>query len=139
MLNIHRHPHAFAGLTAIFSARQDSTVAGLFGPTIHPHFTGAVGNPSSCLPTESVPGADSAKENGMPRSIFALFPGVFGRLLPMRSIRLTLRFIASRSRIPAGRRITIGRTAGVEARGTDHGFGLGLGGDHPERGPPRVA
>ena len=62
MLNIRpEHPHAFARLTAIFSAGQDSTVAGLFGPTIHPHFTGAVGNPPSSLPAESVPGADSAK------------------------------------------------------------------------------
>src|SRR5271165_4802254 len=90
MLNIHRHPHAFARLTAILSAGQDSTVAGLFGPTNHPHFTGAVGKPSSSLPAESRPRTDSVKKNGMPRSIFALFRGVFGRLLPMRSIRLTV-------------------------------------------------
>ena len=89
-IGVDRHPHAFARRTAIFSAGRDRTVAGLFGPTIHPHFTGAVGNPSSSLPAESGPGADSAKENGMPRSICALFPGVSGRLLPMRSIRLTV-------------------------------------------------
>src|SRR5208337_2542297 len=129
MLNIHRHPHAFARHTAIFSAGQDSTVAGLFGPTIHSHFTGAVGNPSSSLPTESVPGADSAKENGMPRSIFAF--SLESLAVSCRCGRYALPFIASRSRIPTGRRITIGRTAGGEARGTDHGFGLGLGGDHP--------
>src|SRR5208337_2320793 len=31
------------------------------------------------------------------------------------------------------------RIAGVDLRGTDHGLGLDLGGDHPGRGPPRVA
>src|SRR5271165_2838468 len=91
MLNIHRHPHAFARLTAIFSAGQDSTVAGLFGPTIHPHFTGAVGNPSSSLPAESVPGADSAKENGMPRSIFAF--SLESLAVSCRCGRYALRFI----------------------------------------------
>src|SRR5271157_1080626 len=62
MLNIHRHSHAFARLPAIFSAGRDSTIASLFGPTIHPHFTGAEGNPSSSLPAESRPRADSVKK-----------------------------------------------------------------------------
>src|SRR5208283_93687 len=62
MLNIHRHSHAFARLPAIFSAGRDSTIASLFGPTIHPQFTGAEGNPSSSLPAESRPRADSVKK-----------------------------------------------------------------------------
>src|SRR5208337_3410691 len=78
-----------------------------------------------------------AKKTGCPgrSSRFSLESLAFS----CRCDRYALPFIARRSRIPTGRRITIGRIAGIDLRGTDHGLGLDLGGDHPGRGPPRVA
>ena len=62
MLNIRRHPRAFARLTAIQSADQDSSDASLFGPRIPSHFTDAAGSPSSSLTEESRPRADPVQQ-----------------------------------------------------------------------------